>query len=110
MWIVLRWSKASLPTERHPKVLRPVRRVESFRSAPPGSLITLKQANRRVIGPAHPSRALCNRIQHRLNVRRRTSDDAQDLTRGSLLLQRLLEFLEQPHVLDGDNRLVGESF
>ena len=29
-----------------------------------------------------------NRIQHRLNIRRRAGDDAQDLTRRRLLLQR----------------------
>ena len=41
----------------------------------------------------------------------------QDFTRRRLLLQRLgqfaiavLQFLEQPHVLDGDDRLVGEGF
>ena len=53
---------------------------------------------------------LRNGIQHRLNIRRRTGDDAQDFTRRCLLLQRLLEFLEQPDVLDGDHRLVGEGF
>ena len=41
----------------------------------------------------------------------------KNLTRRSLLLQRLgdlaialFQFLEQPHVLDGDDRLVGEGF
>ena len=34
----------------------------------------------------------------------------KNFTRGSLLLQRLFEFLEQPHVLDGDHGLVGEGF
>ena len=34
----------------------------------------------------------------------------KDFTRGSLLLQRFLEFLEQPHVLDGDDGLIGEGF
>ena len=53
----------------------------------------------------------CNyRIQYRLNIRRRAGDDAQNFARRSLLLQRFLEFLEQPHVLDGDHRLVGEGF
>ena len=33
-----------------------------------------------------------------------------NFTRRCLLLQRFLEFLEQPHVLNGDHRLVGESF
>ena len=41
----------------------------------------------------------------------------QDLARRCLLFQRFsqiaiafLQFLEQPHVLDGDHRLVGEGF
>ena len=33
-----------------------------------------------------------------------------NLTRRRLLFQRLLEFLEQPHVLESDNRLVREGF
>ena len=49
-------------------------------------------------------------IEHRLNIRRRTGDNAQDFTRRCLLLQRFLQFLEQPHVLDGDHGLVGEGF
>ena len=57
-----------------------------------------------------PCGILCNYIQHRLNVRRRAGDHAQDFTCRSLLLQRLLEFLKQPHILDGDHRLVGEGF
>ena len=59
---------------------------------------------------AQPRSIFRHRIQHRLNVRRRAGDDAQDFTRRSLLLQRFLEFLEQPDVLDGDDRLVGEGF
>ena len=34
----------------------------------------------------------------------------KDFTGRSLLLQRFLEFLEQPHILDGDDRLIGEGF
>ena len=34
----------------------------------------------------------------------------KDLTRCRLLLQRFFEFLEQPHVLDGDDSLIGEGF
>ena len=34
----------------------------------------------------------------------------KDFTRGRLLFQRFLEFLEQPHVLDGDHGLIGEGF
>ncbi len=36
---------------------------------------------------ANPRGALGDRIQHRLDVRRRAGDDAQDLTRCGLLLQ-----------------------
>ena len=48
--------------------------------------------------------------KHRLNIRRRAGNDPQDFTRGRLLLQRFLQFLEQPDVLNGDDRLVGEGF
>ena len=51
-----------------------------------------------------------NGVQHRLNVRRRAGDDAQDFACRGLLLQRFVEFLKQPHVLDGDYGLVGEGF
>ena len=34
----------------------------------------------------------------------------KNFTRRSLLFQRLLEFLEQPHVLNGNHRLVGKGF
>ena len=60
--------------------------------------------------PAHLRGIFRDRIQHRLDIRRRAGDHAQDFTRGGLLLQRLLEFLKQPHVLDRDHRLVGERF
>ena len=44
----------------------------------------------------HSARSvLGNRIQHRLNIRRRAGDDAQDFARRRLLLQRFLEFVEQ---------------
>ena len=48
--------------------------------------------------------------KHRLNIRRRAGNHTQNLTRRGLLLQRLFELLEQPHVLDRDHRLVGEGF
>jgi hypothetical protein len=48
-------------------------------------------------------------VHHRLEIRRRARDDAQDITRGGLLLERLLRLVEQPHVLDSDHGLVGEG-
>ena len=53
---------------------------------------------------------LRDNIQYRLDIRRRAGDDAQNFARRGLLFQRLVEFLEQPHVLDGDHRLIGKGF
>src|SRR5499425_2930507 len=54
-------------------------------------------------------------VEHGLEVRRRGTNDSQDLGGGGLLLQRLREIpvalfqlLEKAHVLDGDHGLVGE--
>ena len=49
-----------------------------------------------------------DRVEHRLDVGRRAADDAQDLRRGGLLLQRLAQLVQQPGVLDGDDGLAGE--
>ena len=57
---------------------------------------------------AQPDGALHDRIEHRLHVRRRARDHAQDLACGGLPLQRLLRLVEQPDVLDGNDRLVGK--
>ena len=58
----------------------------------------------------------CQRIKHLLQIERRPADDLEHVGRGRLLLKRLrqlararLDFVEQPHVLDGDHRLVGEG-
>ena len=73
-------------------------------------LIPIEQANRGVIGAAHPSRAPGDRIKNRLNVRRRAGDHTQDFTRRCLLLQRFFEFVEQSDILDRDDSLVGKRF
>src|SRR5262245_41193064 len=49
-----------------------------------------------------------NRVEDRLQVARRAADDLEDLRSRGLTLERLLRFVEQPHVLDRDRRLVGE--
>ena len=74
-----------------------------------------------VAAPRHRSRKPAPRsrrcVEDRLHVRRRAADDAEHLSRCRLMLQRLpqfriavLQFFEQPHVLDGDHGLIGESF
>jgi hypothetical protein len=70
-------------------------------------------------GPEEPvaqsHSAFDDRIEHGLCVGRRVRDRPQDLTGRCLLLQRdpqftvpCLQLSEQPHVLDGDDRLVRE--
>src|SRR5262245_36341258 len=63
-----------------------------------------------------------DRVEHRLHISRRLADHLQDVGGGDLLVkclgyprmglgQRtllLLQLLEQPHVLDGNDGLVGE--
>src|SRR6185295_19640175 len=73
-------------------------------------LVTLNHSNHRVIGSAHLSSPLGNRIEHRLDLGRRTRDDLKNLARRCLLLQRFLELLKQPGILDRDNRLIGKGF
>ncbi len=65
---------------------------------------------------AQLSRMPGHRVQDRLEIGRRARDHAQDLARGRLLLQRRgeigvpgLQLAEQPRVVDGDHRLVGEG-
>ena len=50
-----------------------------------------------------------DRVEHRLNVRGRPGDRAEDLGGGSLSLERLLGLIEQAHILDRDHRLVREA-
>src|SRR5262249_19506629 len=66
--------------------------------------------NHRVGCIAQPRSMLGHSIQHRLDVRRRAGDDAQDFARRRLLFQRFLEFLKQANILNRNHRLVGEGF
>src|SRR4029450_2042951 len=56
-----------------------------------------------------PGGILGENIQDRLNIRRRAGDHAQDFTSRGLLLQRLLEFVEQPNVLNSDYGLISKG-
>ena len=76
-----------------------------------------RESQHHVIDPANPRGALDDGVEDRLHIRRRAADDAEHLGRCRLMLQRLaqfgvalLEFLEQPHILNGDHRLIGEGF
>src|SRR5688572_20373114 len=76
----------------------------------------IAESQHHVIYPANSRRALDDGVEHRLHVGRRAADDSEHLGCGCLMLQSfaqfciaLLDLLEQTHVLDGDDRLVGES-
>ena len=85
--------------------------------SPRNHSVPLAESQHHVIDPTNPRGALDDGVEHRLHVRRRAADDAEHLGRCRLMLQRLaqfrialLQFLEQPHVLDGDDGLVGKGF
>src|SRR5262245_64169938 len=60
-------------------------------------------------GVTEPERIRRHRVEHRLDVGRRAGDHTQDFAGSGLPLQRLLCLVEQPHVLNGDDRLVSEG-
>src|SRR5215475_304204 len=79
--------------------------------------LVLAESQCYVIDSAYFSSALYDCIEHRLHVRGRAANNAEHLGRCRLMLQRLaqfgvalLEFFEQPHILDGDNGLISEGF
>src|SRR6516164_9948202 len=72
---------------------------EPFAVGPPnGGVVSLTQARRR----------LYKRIEHRLQIECRTTDDLEYVSGGCLLLERLTEFVQQPRVLDSDDCLRSE--
>jgi hypothetical protein len=47
-------------------------------------------------------------MENWLQLAWRRADDAQHISSGRLLLQRLSKLVEQPRILDGDDGLSGE--
>ena len=85
--------------------------------SPRNHSVPLAESQHHVIDPTNPRGALDDGVEHRLHVRRRAADDAEHLGRCRLMLQglaqfrvALLQFFEQPHVLDGDHGLIGKGF
>src|SRR4029077_15763695 len=79
--------------------------------------IPLAESQYHVINPANPGGAPNDGVEHRLHVCGRAADDSEHFGGCGLMLQglaqlfiALLQLFEQPHVLDGDHRLIGESF
>ena len=80
-------------------------------------MFAFAESQHHIINPTNPRRALDDGVEDRLHVRGRAADDAEHLGGCRLMLQRfaqfcvaLAEFLEQAHILDGDDRLISEGF
>ena len=78
--------------------------------------LAIKPVHKAELGLAQFRCAVGNHVEHRLGVRHRAGNDAEHLGRRGLLLERLaqiigarLHLVEQAHILDGDDGLVGES-
>ncbi len=54
--------------------------------------ISLKQSQQHVVDPANLRRALDDRIEDRLHIRRRAADDAEHFRGCSLMLQGFAQF------------------
>src|SRR5262249_37026216 len=84
--------------------------------SPHNHSVSLAESQRYIINSTNPRRALCDGIENRLHVGRRTADNGENLCCCRLVLQGLAQFciallklFEQPHVLDGDHCLICES-
>src|SRR6266545_2214916 len=74
--------------------------------------ITVPESQHHIINSTNLRRAFDDSIEYRLHVRGRAADDAEHLGGCRLMLQRLaqlrvalLDFFEESHVLDRDDRL-----
>jgi hypothetical protein len=103
---------------RHGKArsLRGVTWVVGSRHRGEGDQIALDPTERACVSSQQTDGAVHDRVEHRLDIRLGAADDAQDVAGGSLRVQRRgqlavarLELGEQPHVLDGDDGLIGEG-
>src|SRR5262245_38445529 len=79
--------------------------------------VALSESQHDVVDPTHPCGALDDGVEDWLHVGGRAANDAEHLRCSGLMLKCLtqlrvtfLDLLEQPHVLDGDDRLVGKGF
>src|SRR5262249_33587723 len=127
-----RWRKIGLRTgignmERamvaYPAKMWPINALLHVRNSywtkmsPQNRIIPLVESQHHIIDPANPGRALDDGVEHRLHIRRRAADNTEHLSRCRLMLQglaqlriALLQFFEQPDILNGDHRLISERF
>src|SRR5262245_3004361 len=89
---------------------------QGTKMSPRNNSVSIAESQPHIINPANPGGALDDGVEDRLHVSRRAADDAEHLSRCRLMLQgltqfrvALLKFFEEPHVLDGDDSLIGEG-
>ena len=70
--------------------------------------LTIKPGHEAERGFAQPQRPFQHRVEDRGEIAGRGVDDAEHLRCGGLLFQGFARLSDQPCVLDGDDRLVGE--
>ena len=71
--------------------------------------VALAKQDNRHFAAEHMPGSFDNPFEHGPGVGGRLADDPQDLGRRRLPRQRLLRFVEEPRVLDCDDRLIGEG-
>src|SRR5262249_37719083 len=83
--------------------------------SPHNHSVAFAESERRIIDSANPGGTFYDGIKDRLHVRGGAANNAEHLGRRRLMFQRLsqfrvalLDFLEQPNVLDGDDGLRSE--
>src|SRR5262245_12626652 len=73
-------------------------------------LVALALRNRSLVSFAQPSRRPQQRVEDSLEVKRGPTDDLEHVGGSGLLLKGFTQLIEQPRVLNGDDRLIGECF
>src|SRR5262245_51953119 len=71
--------------------------------------LTFRLPNVCIFRFAQPSSRLHERVQHYLQVERRTADDLEHIGGRGLLLKRFAQLTQQARVFDGDDGLISEG-
>src|SRR6516165_4680293 len=75
--------------------------------APKGVAI-LRKRDMSDVRLANPDGRFDKRVEHGLQIEGRAADDLEHVGSRSLLLQRFPQLVNQPRILNGDDRLTGE--
>ena len=72
-------------------------------------ILTLQPVHGGEIGIAQPDRQFDQGIEHALQIESRTADEIKHVAAGGLLLHQFPQFMQQPRILDRDDRLIGKA-